>query len=191
MRVEADPAARGDLDAALEALRRRHPMADPAGEGPRAARRARLDVALGAVDELLLAGELAPDGPGRVLLPGFGPATWRALRETGAWAAAVAAGPLADLGDAAPPGLSRPADPALADAARRLLARQAERQDLRDALIRAEASARHAAGRGLQDSLAALERDVGGLQAALDAADADLAALWEAGLRRAAVIIPR
>ena len=188
--LEADPACRADLDAAVVATRRDLAFdAPPEIRGPRAERRARHDAALAAIDELLLAGELVPDGPGRVMLPGFGPATWRALDAlrtrsgpAAAWAAAVAAMPLADLGDAAPADLrDLPADPRLAAPARRLLARQAERQDLRDALIRVGAAARHAAGRGLDDSLASIERDAASLAAALARADADLAAMWEAG----------
>lgn len=193
--VEGDPAARGALDAAVAAAVPESPFGGPDPEsGPRAARRARIDRARAAVDELLLAGELSPDGPGRVVLPGFGASTWRALGviragavgPEGAWAAAVAREPLADLGDAAPPGardLTR--DPRLDATARALHAREAVRQDIRDALIRAEAAARHAEGRGLADSLATIAADVARLEAALHAADHDAAALWEAGLRRA------
>ncbi|WP_217924058.1 hypothetical protein [Miltoncostaea oceani] len=193
--VEGDPAARGALDAAVAAAGAEGPFDGPGPEpGPRAARRARVEAARAAVDELLLAGELAPDGPGRVVLPGFGASTWRALGiiragvagPEGAWAAAVAREPLGDLGDAAPAGTGGgPRDPRLDGTARALHAREAARQDLRDALIRAEAAARHAAARGLDDSLATIAADVAALEAALRAADRDAAALWEAGLRRA------
>jgi hypothetical protein len=187
--LEADPACRADLEAAAAA---RAELADElvgGVTGPRASRRARRDAALAAVDELLVAGELAPDGPGRVVLPGFGPATWRAIAvlragggPEGTWAATVAAGPLADLGAAAPRELvAHPADPRRAGAARRLLARQADRQDLRDALIRAGGAARHATTKGYRDSLAAIEREAAALAAEIARADADIAALWDAG----------
>ena len=48
--------------------------------------------------------------------------------------------PAQDLGDEAPPGLARPADPRLGEAALRLLAVEAQRQDVRNALVTAEAS---------------------------------------------------
>ncbi len=189
--LEADPACHADLEAAAAAQAE---LADePAGApGARASRRAHHDAALAAIDELLVAGELAPDGPGRVVLPGFGPATWRAIAvlhagaggDEASWAATLAAEPLADLGAAAPRELAaHPADPRRAGAAWRLLARQAERQDLRDALIRAGAAARHAAARGYGDSLAGIERDAAALAAHLARADADIAAMWEAGAR--------
>jgi hypothetical protein len=190
--VEADPGAGAALDAAAAEARRGY--ADDEPHGPRARRRARLDCARVAVDELLLAGELVPDGPGRVVLPGFGASTWRALGALRAgasgaeraWAAAVAAEPLSDLGDLAPAGLrDATRDPRLAPLARALHAREAERQDVRDALIRAEAAARHAEGRGLARSLGTIAADAALLGEALAAADRDVAALWDAGVRRA------
>ena len=60
-------------------------------------------------------------------------------RRRGCWAAAVAAEPLADLGDAAPGGL-RGGRPRLAPAAVALHAWEARRQDVRNALIAAEAA---------------------------------------------------
>lgn len=191
-RVEADPEADALLDAAVAEARREFAYdAPPEVTGPRARRRARTDRALAAVDELLLAGELAPDGPGRVVLPGFGASTWRAaaLLRAGAggaeraWAAAVVAEPFADLGPDAP--AAPDPDPRLLAPARAVHAREAARQDVRDALIRAEAAARDVAARGGRDGVRALRDDVRALEAALAGIDAALAACWEAGLRRA------
>jgi len=192
--VEADPAARGILDAAVVEARFVHDAPDDT-PGARRARRERHDRAREAVDELLLVGELAPDGPGRVVLPGFGPSTWGALATLragargpeAAWAAALVHDPLADLGDAAPAALTGvPRDPRLAPLARDVHAHEAARQDARDALLRAEAAAGHAAARGLVASLATIRADMALLGAALDDADAAVADLRRRGLARAA-----
>ncbi len=190
--LEADPAGRAVLDAATGS----EPPSDPTPEerGPRAERRRRRDRALAAIDELLLAGELAPDGPGRVVLPGFGASTWRALDALragaggaeAAWAAALVRDPFADLGDAAPAvAEGPPPDRRLVDLAREVHAHEAARQDMRDALIRAEAAATRTAARGPAESLASIRDDMAALGAALAATDAAVAALWRAGLARA------
>ena len=165
----------------------------PPGTGAAAARRARADEVHHAVGALMLMGELAADEPGRLMLPGFGPSTWRAiavLREGGggpeaAWAAAVADLPLQDLGDEAPPGLHRAPDPRLAEPALRLLAVEAQRQDVRNAVVTAEASRATAAERGNAPGVESIEEDLAALRRALDAADAAVAAIWDAGVRAA------
>jgi hypothetical protein len=142
----------------------------------------------------MLVGELVADEPGRLMLPGFGPSTWRAiavLRGGGAgpeaaWAAAVAHLPLADLGDEAPPGLARSRDPRLADAALRLLAVEAQRQDVRNAVVTTEASRATAADRGNAPGVRSLDEELAALRRALAAADAAVAAMWDAGVRAAA-----
>ncbi|WP_217912890.1 hypothetical protein [Miltoncostaea marina] len=137
-----------------------------------------------------------PDGPGRVRLPGFGAATWRAvaiLREGGGdpaaarWAAAVAHEPAADLGAAAPAFLrDLPPPGALAAPARRLLAADAERQDLRDALLRAGPAAAAARARGHEAAAAAVERDCARIEGWIAELDRRAAARWDEGLRLAA-----
>jgi hypothetical protein len=193
--VEDDPGARRELDEAAAARRRvDRPEASWDLPGPRAAREARRAEAHHAIDELVLAGELLPDGPGRVRLPGFGATTWRALAllraggggPAGRWAAAVAAEPLADLGDAAPPPLRgvRP-DPRLASAAQALHAWEARRQDVRNALIAAEAALATTLEGGHAESARLLRDDLRELEEALAAADSRIARAWEAGLHEA------
>ncbi len=178
------------MDAAAAERARRDVPEVPAG----AARRARADEVYHAVGALRLVGELATDEPGRLVLPGFGPSTWRALavlREGGsgpeaAWAAAVADLPLQDLGEEAPPGLARPADPRLAEHALRLLAVDAQRQDVRNALVTTQASRATAEERGNTAGAEILAEEAAALERALDAADAAVAAMWENGVRAAA-----
>jgi hypothetical protein len=177
--------------AAAERARRDLPEVAPA-----AARRARADEVHHAVYALRLVGELAAHEPDRLVLPGFGPSTWRAigiLRQGGAgpeaaWAAAVADLPLQDLGDDAPPGLARPADPRLGEAALRLLAVEAQRLDVRNALVSAQASRATAAERGNAAGVRMLDEEAAALERALDAADAAVAAMWEQGVRAAAQV---
>ncbi len=192
--VEDDPRARRELDeAAAERRRVDRPEAWWDVPGPRAAREARRAEAHHAIDALVLAGELLPDGPGRVRLPGFGATTWRALAllRSGAagsarrWAAAVAAEPLADLGEAAPPGLRVEPDPRLAAAAVALHAGEAHRQDIRNALMAAEAALATTLDAGHAQSARLLRDDLGGLERALAAADSRIARAWEDGLREA------
>jgi hypothetical protein len=193
--VDGDPDSEAALAEALEERRRMDPLGpghrgDP---GPRERRAARRWEARQAIGRLVLAGELAPDGPDRVLLPGFGASTWRAialLREGSgpdrAWAEAVAAQPLADLGEAAPEGLRAavPGGP-LADEAAALHALEALRQDLRHALIGAEGAMGLARERGLAASADLLEAECAGLTEHLEALDREVARAWDAGARAA------
>lgn len=194
--LEADPADRTLLARAAEARRRSHPperLEHP--PSARTGRQDRAEEARQAVGELILAGELAADGPGRVRLPGFGASTWRAvdlLRGGGAgtpggrWASTVAAEPAADLGDAAPPFLRglRP-EPSLTEAAARLHALEAVRQDARHTLLSAEASLAAALERGHLDSAAALRTDCEQLDARIVQIDAAIERTWRDGLSRA------
>ncbi|MGD9697027.1 MAG: hypothetical protein AB7V42_15355 [Thermoleophilia bacterium] len=200
-RMEADPAVRRALDMAAADRLREHPADGPdPGGGARAGRARRLAEAERALDDLILAGELVPDGPGRVRLPGFGRSTWRAIAALRAgvpaaerrWARAVAAEPAADLGDAAPAFLAGlgPAEPGLAAAARELLAWEALRQDARDALIRATAAAGAALEMGHDVSLRALAADCADIEARIRSIDAEIDARWRAGERRAADLGP-
>jgi hypothetical protein len=192
--VEDDPAARRELDeAAAERRRADRPEAWWEVPGPRAAREARRAEAQYAIDALVLAGDLLLDGPGRVRLPGFGATTWRALAllragaggAEGRWAAAVAAEPLADLADAAPPTLRAQADPALAPAAATLHAWEARRQDVRNALIAAETALATTLDGGHAQSARILRDDLEELERALAAADSRIARAWDDGLREA------
>lgn len=157
------------------------------------ARAARRWEARQAIGRLLLAGELAPDGPDRVLLPGFGASTWRAialLQERAGperpWAEALAAGPLADLGDAAPASLRGvSAGGPLADEAAALHALEALRQDLRHALIGAEGAMGLAMERGLTTSADVLAAECAGLTEHLKALDREIARAWDEGARTA------
>lgn len=199
--IEDDPAARRELDeAAAERRRTDRPEGWWERPSPRAAREARRAEAHRAVGELVLAGELLPDGPGRVRLPGFGATTWRALAilRSGApgaprrWAATVVAEPVADLGEAAPPALrGLRADPRLARAAATLHAWEARRQDARNALITAESSLAATLEGGHGASARLLRDDLAALQGALAEADARIARAWEAGLREAGATGPR
>ena len=182
------------MDAAPSERRRRDLPETAPEPGPAAERRARADEVHHAVAALLLVGELVADEPGRLMLPGFGPSTWRAIAvlraggggAEGAWAAAVAHLPLQDLGEDAPPGLARPADARLAEAALRLLALEAQRHDVRNALVTAEASRAIAAERGNVPGARTLDEEVAALTRALEAADRAVAATWDAGVRAAA-----
>jgi hypothetical protein len=194
--MEADPADRALLGEA-ERARWRLDMPEE-GERPagaRAGRERRAAVAHRALGELILAGELVPDGPSRVRLPGFGRSTWRAiaLLRGGAggpharWAAAVAAEPGADLGEAAPPflrGLRAP--PELADAAARLHALEAVRQDARNVLLTGTASMGAAIEAGEEAAARSLRRDCDVLEARIAELDAAIATAWDDGARMAA-----
>ena len=191
--LEDDPEARDVLDAAArERTRREIPEVAP-GTGAAAARRARADEVHHAVDALRLIGELAADEPGRLVLPGFGPSTWRAIEvlRAGAagpeavWAATVADLPLQDLGEEAPPGLAGRPDPRLGEGALRLLAVEAQRQDVRNALVTAEAARAAAAERGNDAGVRMQAEEAAALERALRAADAAVAAMWDAGVRAA------
>lgn len=193
--VEADPAAQADLEAAVAERRRQDPLGEAwRATGARAERSRRLAEAGRAIGGLVLAGELSPDGPGRVRLPGFGGSTWRAVAllragaggPEGRWAATVAAPPAADLGDACPAYMRglRP-DPALAPAAARMHRAEALRQDWRHALLTTAAAAGAAAGAGHAVEAEALRTECAGLEALIARADREIAAAWEAGLAAA------
>jgi hypothetical protein len=94
--------------------------------------------------------------------------------------------PLQDLGDEAPPGLARHADPRLTEPALRLLAVEAQRQDVRNALVTAQSSRAAAAERGNAAGVRMLDEEAAALERALAAADAAVAALWDDGVRAAA-----
>jgi len=193
--LEADPAARHALDEAARARDRYDPP--DAGErlaGGRADRRRRAGAAHDALGRLVLAGELVPDGPSRVCLPGFGRSTWRAiaLLRTGAagpparWAAALCAEPAADLREAAPEFLrGLRAAPALAPAAARVHALEAARQDARNALLTASASAGAAMDAGNEAGARVLRDDCAALEARIAEVDAATALAWDDGVRRA------
>jgi hypothetical protein len=192
--VDGDPASEDALAEALEERRRMDPLGPGARDdpGPRERRAARRWEARQAIGRLVLAGELVPDGPDRVLLPGFGASTWRAIAllagDPGlarAWAEAVAAEPLADLGDAAPGGLRAPPGGPLAEEAAALHALEALRQDLRHALIGAVGAMGRALERGLAGSADALAAECAGLTEHLEALDREVARAWDAGARAA------
>jgi hypothetical protein len=193
--LEAEPADRALL---ARAERRRRPLDEPEeGEPPlgaRAERERRAAAAHRALGELLLAGELVPDGPAAVRLPGFGRSTWRAialLRRGAAgaparWAAALAAEPAADLGEAAPPFLRGLApDPALARVVARVHALEAVRQDARNALLTATASMGAAIEAGSEAGARSLRRECDELEAGIGELDAAIAAAWDEGVRLA------
>lgn len=194
--LEADPGDRAVLDAAERARRRfDEPDEGERPAGARADRGRRAAAAYRALGELLLSGELVSDGPTRVGLPGFGRSTWRAialLREGGEgpparWAAALAAEPAADLGEAAPHFLRALApDPSLAHAAARVHALEAVRQDARNALLTASASMGAAIEAGSHEGARALRRECDELEAGIAELDAAIAAAWDEGVDMAA-----
>jgi hypothetical protein len=192
-RLEEDPGDRAVLDEA--AARAEAGEDEGAQTGPRARREGRRGAAHRATGELVLAGLLVMDGPGRVRLPGFGRSTWRAIAllragESGSparWATAVAAEPAADLGDAAPAFLAGlAADRRLVALAARLHAAEAARQDARHALLMAGAALGPAVEGGSEPSVRALRADIEALDDRIGRLDAVIAAIWDAGIARAA-----
>ncbi len=189
--LEADPADRAALEQAETARRPQELLPAEPPSGARALRERRAAEAHRAAGELLLVGELVPDGPGRVRLPGFGGSTWRSIallrgREAGParlLAEAVAAEPGADLGDAAPAFLRglRP-ERRLLEAARRIHILEALRQDARGALLSAEAALATAVEAGHEDSARLLRDDCAALDARIAEIDAAIEAAWEDGL---------
>jgi hypothetical protein len=194
-RLEADPGDRAVLEAAVAASLEAVPEWREAGPqltgwSARAAREARASEAAAAIERLVVQGELAGDGPGRVRLPGFGAATWRAFAvlredpdpERRRWAAAVAAGPTADLGAAAPAFLPRGRpDPRLIRAAALIHGMEAARQDARHALLLAGARLGEALERGHADSAAELRASCDAAAARLAELDAAIGRAWAAG----------
>lgn len=198
--VEDDPAGREAL-AAAEAARRPTDLVDTAAAlGARALRARRAEAAHRAAGQLVLAGELVADGPGRLRLPGFGGSTWRAVAllraggggPEGLLAEAVAAEPGADLGAAAPPFLSGlRAAPRLLGAARRIHLFEAVRQDARNALLAASAALVSATDAGYENGARILRAECAALERRIDEIDAAIAAAWDAGVREAAALGPR
>jgi hypothetical protein len=195
--VEADAGAEAALEEAVAAQRHQDPLGPTLARPPsaRAARGDRLHAAREAVGALVVAGELVPDGPDRVCLPGYGASTWRAIAVLrrgaggggeGAWAAAVVALPAAELGDAAP-GFLRGlrAEPPLRRPAAALHALEALRQDHRHALINAEGAIGVALEAGHADSAEALRAECAELAARMRALDRGIAAAWREGARAA------
>ena len=135
-----------------------------------------------------------PDGPGRVRLPGFGGATWRAIAllrggaqgPERALAAAVAAEPGGDLGAEAPVFLrGLRIDPALLEPARRIHLLEALRQDVRNALLAGASALIAAVEAGHEDSAAILRQDCAELEVRLARLDEAIADAWDAGVREA------
>ena len=135
-----------------------------------------------------------PDGPGRVRLPGFGGATWRAIAllrggaegPERALAAAVAAEPGGDLGAEAPDFLrGLRIDPALLEPARRIHLLEALRQDVRNALLAGASALVAAVEAGHEDSAAILRQDCAELEVRLARLDEAIADAWDAGVREA------
>lgn len=189
-RVDADPDARIVLDAAVTAgVWRWEETARPV-DGARARRVARAAEIDEAISDLRLAGELIADGPGRLALPGWGPATQRAVRAlrdappgTALWEAEVARMPSADLGGAAPAWLrGLPATPELEGCARAVLACDADRQGIRDALLTAAARLARLLDRGDDAAADGLTQECARLGEALARTDALAASRWAAGV---------
>jgi hypothetical protein len=195
--MEADPGDRAAMAAAETDRRRIDFFETGPPSGARALRERRAAEAHRAVGELILAGQLVSDGAGRVRLPGFGGTTWRAialLRSAApgperALAGAVAAEPGTDLGPAAPAFMrDLRADPRLIEAARRLHALEALRQDARNALLAGAGALVFALDAGHEDSARLIRDDCAALEARLAAIDAAIDRTWEAGRRQAAAI---
>ena len=166
-----------------------------AGAGPAAARRARADEVHHAVHALRLMGELAADEPGRLVLPRVRAEHLAGDRRPAGRRDGAGGGVGGGRGRPAAPGpgrrgaarpAARPADPRLGEGALRLLAVEAQRQDVRNALVTAEASRATAAERGNQAGVRMLDEEVGALERALEAADVAVAAMWHQGVRAAA-----
>jgi len=189
--LEEDPATRPMLANAAETRRRRDPYGAGAEEpSPRRNRIARCWEVHLATDALVLSRGLVLDGADRVLLPGFGPATWRAigiLRDDGggaegAWARAVVAAALAHLGPAAPHALGGQAmDMRLREPAERVHVLEAARQDLRHALLMSDAAIGVAVDRGNTDGADVLRADCAEREAQIAQVDLMIVEAWQAG----------
>jgi hypothetical protein len=183
--LESDRAAAGRLDAAARA------NAEPFGEAPeppgaRRDRLARREEVVRATGALVRAGRLAEDGPDRVALPGFGPATWRALAmlragATGperSWALAVAAPGLTALGR---PVAGDGPDPRLADHADRIHVLEGARQRLRHALLAADAAIGVARDLGNDPGAAARDAECAEREHDIARVDGMIVAAWREG----------
>lgn len=189
--LDEDGAARAVLAAAAAERRRR----DPYGLGAidRSPRQDRLDRAgevHDAAGDLVLARRLRPDGDGRVVLPGFGPATWRALAilragEVGArraWARAVALAAGESLGETAPAFVrAGPLDVRLTEQAAHLHLLEAARQDMRDQLLRNGAAIGVALDRGNAAGVAMLQEECAAQERQIAEVDGLILRVWRAG----------
>ena len=128
------------------------------------------------------------------MLPGFGPSTCRALEVLRAggdgpearWATTVAVVSVENLGNEEPPYLrGLTPDPALAPTAREMLAVEARRQDLRNALITAEAVLAAATERRNVPGARAVAAECDVIRGALEKADVAVRDLWDAGVSAA------
>jgi hypothetical protein len=191
-RLEGDPATSALLEEAAAARRRRDQFGG-GNDGPRRRRIDREAEAHAALGRLLLRGELVADGLDRVVLPGFGTATWRAIRslredaqQQPSWEVAVAAGPAEDLDSSAPPflvGLSP--DPRLAEPAARVHLIQAHRQDVRNALLVAQFATGVAIDANNTRGVDSLRAEAEACARQLEVLDSEIDAAWEAGQRLA------
>lgn len=185
--LERDPGARAALERAASARRDLDPL-DPSRQ-ERSARRDRI-ARQGEVHEaagaLVRQRRLVQDGPDRVSLPGFGPATWRALwmlddAVTGprrSWAEAVALAGLTSLGTDA---RVDPPDPRLAEAAHAVHLLESVRQELRHALLTDEAAIGVALDAGHGAGVASLRADCERHEQQIAEVDALLLRAWKEG----------
>ena len=197
--LAADAADREALERAETARRPEELFEGVPPSGARALRARRAAEVHRAAGELVLAGELVSDGPGRVRLPGFGATTWRAIALVRGGAAgperlfaeAVAAEPASDLGPAAPAFLrGLRADRRLLDAARRIHVLEALRQDARAALLSAEAALATSVEAGHEDSARVLRDDCAAIDDRIAGLDDAIRDTWEDGLRQAGAARP-
>ena len=189
--LEEDPATRPVLADAADTRRRRDPYGIGAEErSPRRDRIARCWEVHLAADALVLSRGLVLDGTDRVLLPGFGPATWRAIGilragragAEGAWARAVAGVALANLGPATPPGLAaRAMDMRLQAPAERVHMLEGARQDLRHALLMSDAAIGVAVDRGNTAGADVLRAECAEREAQIAQVDLMIVEAWGAG----------
>ncbi len=194
--LEDDELARGPLDDAADARRRRI-LFDEYDTGPRQRRVDREAEVHAAVGRLTLRAELVADGLDRVVLPGYGVGTWRAiaaLREHPAgsgWAAAVAAGPAADLGEHAPRFLRQlDPDPRLSEPAAKLHMLQAHRQDVRNALMVAEFAIGVAMEAENTQGIESLSQEAATCARQLEFLDREIDTAWADGERAALSYAP-
>jgi hypothetical protein len=188
-RIAAALERSGDAVGRLDDAARRH--AEPYGEspeppGPRHDRLARREEVVRATGVLVRAGRLVEDGPDRVALPGFGPATWRALAvlragATGAertWAIAVAGPALKTLGRGTG-GAGH--DPRLDDLAERIRLLEGARQRLRHALLATDAAIGVARDLGNAPGVSSLDAECAEHEQDIARLDAMIVTAWREG----------
>ena len=187
-RLEDDQDGRTLLEESATARRLRDRLGED-NDGPRQRRIDREAEVHAAVGQLLLEGGLVADGLDRVVLPGFGAGTWRAIASLrvgsaspSGWEAAVAAGPAEDLGMSAPPFLLglRP-DARLAEPAARLHLLQAHRQDVRNALLVAQFATGVAIDADNVRGVESLRSEAEACARQLEVLDAEIEAAWDIG----------